>query len=280
MGRSKSSKLKRSRTRSKNRHRDVEAPITVEVKQKTVPRYRLLANGKGKHMVSSTTTLRVPVYGVENKTRVCKGYTRITFAKKLFTTQEAQDCYKLVSTTWGRYWVKKVDKARSTRPLFTLGRWCSPGHFRFGMDVSFPAGEASKSLYYKSMIRLLKPYTLKAEAALRKYRPELIPRIMALPESERPFGLFTIVMAAKGTTLYHTDRNDLISVMLVIHKNGKGAQFDVGGTDYLLNPLVGDAIIADGSCFVHGNRKFWGKQEDRVVILFIVHETVCKVHGV
>ncbi len=67
---------------------------------------------------------------------------------------------------------------------------------------------------------------------------------------------------------------------VLLKKDGKGGQFDLGDTDYVLSFQVGDAIVADGSTFTHGNRKFWGKQEDRIIILFIVHHTICSVNGV
>jgi hypothetical protein len=176
-------------------------------------------------------------------------------------------CYKLVVSSWGKYWIRKKDNLRSTRPLFTLGKWCAQGHFSYG-DGTYLAGEASKSSFYRLMIRQLAPYTAKAELLLRKYcDPTVIARIEAIPEDDRPFGLFSLVMAAKGTTRFHKDKNDLVSVTIILHKVGKGAQYDLGETDFMVNPMVGDAIVGDGSTYIHGNRRFMGSQEDRVALV-------------
>jgi hypothetical protein len=138
------------------KHPILKAPLVYlgEVKPGTRPKF------KYKTMISSSSTVRVEVVDQGGQ----KSSTDVTFLKKVLSQDgiypfplsldapfypnqsthslaEANKCYVLVAKTWAKYWTRKADNLRSTRPLFTLGRWCALGHTRVGIDKSYLAGK-------------------------------------------------------------------------------------------------------------------------------------------
>lgn len=141
MGRSAASKTRRNHKKDGTRRRYIDAPLVRTVAQRSRPRYVVLSTKedgttKGKAIIRGNATLTVPVYATVRRKKVHIGHTRIAFVRQALTTDKADALYRLVSCSWGRYWIRKRDNLRSTRPLFTLGKWCALGHARFGKDTS------------------------------------------------------------------------------------------------------------------------------------------------
>ncbi len=118
-------------------------------------------------------------------------------------------------------------------------------------------------------------------AVLRRCRDQLVPILDNIPAGEKVFGDFPLFMATCGVARMHFDRNDVVSILVLLSSPANsGGGLELGGTSKVLNWEVGDAIILDSADLAHGTRDFVGDLDERIIGLFILHKPLCRVLGV
>jgi len=214
----------------------------------------------------------------------CNGQT--TFGQAIFIKNllNPEQCKSLASHLDEEYNWEMRDDDRGQKDYFITGRWCQQGHATPG-DHTYPAGKAGKEI--AKLNRETEAHQPMAEIGklltplLFKYKPNLQHLIEQLPEEEKLFGAFPLFMATTGSSKMHRDRNDLVSILILLDSSADcGGGLEIGGTGIVFNWKVGDAIILDSSLLPHGARDYKGDLEKRLVGIWIIHKPVLRVHSI
>lgn len=179
-------------------------------------------------------------------------------------------------------WQWRRDKNRGDKDFFITGRWTAQGHGR-PIDPTYPAGKAGKmeAKLSTGLHEVLYPLACIASNLLRKWRPDLISRLEALPSEESYFDLFHLFMSPRGVAKMHKDKNDFISVLFPIEMEMEcRGSLEIGGTGQCFDWKLSDAVLLDSAKLFHGTRDYLGAIEGRLIGIFIVHNPFLTCNGV
>jgi len=200
------------------------------------------------------------------------------YIRGVFAKHEMQELAQALDES--KHWEHRKDKTRGDKDFFITGRWAAQGHARHGIDHDYPAGKAGKSDQTErnnvKINEILARLSVKASMILRKYRLDIFNVVDGL---DSPYGLFHLFMTPRGVSKMHRDKNDLISLMFLMRKSKNGGELEMGGTDHGIDWDIGDVILLDSSKIPHGTRSFDVAKDSRMVGLFIIHKSYCRLHG-
>lgn len=206
-----------------------------------------------------------------------RGGNKLVHFRKAFFTHQSMHALA-TALTKSYHWKFTHDNTRGPKHFFINGVWTQQGHARPGIDVTYPAGKAGKAndLDNQRVCDLLQPLALSASSLLRKHRPDLA---CLVEDIKNPYGLFHLFICPRGLSNMHRDRNDLISFMFLIKSPDDICELELGGTKHAITWQLGDVVIIDSSKIYHGSRLLKGDSDDRLVGLFIIQKSYCRLHG-
>jgi hypothetical protein len=226
------------------------------------------------YSLTSNTFIDVNFWGLSGRAHFVRGF---------FSQNEIKTLHNLLLQAPSKYWERKEDKRGYRRFLYS-GHW----KHRF-YHQSYPAGKAGK-------LEITNPYlrdTLvimgqKISRALFHLRPDICQPLIQAGFQEQDFGFFHLFMCPAGKSVMHTDDNDFISCLFVIHQGrGRGNGLHLGGCQFNLDMTEGDLVIMDSDVFFHGTPSYTGREDpqnkseyDRLVGLFIIHRKFMIMKGV
>jgi hypothetical protein len=101
----------------------------------------------------------------------------------------------------------------------------------------------------------------KVSQALLHLHPDICEPLIQAGFQEQDFGFFHLFMCPAGKSIMHTDDNDFISCLFVIHNGeGMGKGLHLGGCGFNLNMMERDLTIMDSDIFYHGTPSYWEKK--------------------
>jgi hypothetical protein len=114
---------------------------------------------------------------------------------------------------------------------------------------------------------------------LKKYREKLF---SLLPKDVvNDYNAFHLFMCPRGVAGMHRDRNDYVSFLFPISvESGKKGALELGGLGVAFKWEVGDVVILDSQTLQHGTREYEGDLNDRMIGIFIIHQSYLRKNGV
>ena len=157
---------------------------------------------------------------------------------------------------------------------FQMGNYFQVGHQTKGKLEDYCPLKKGSPLYNK-IRHLLQQLANKACEAVKKHRPDLWNLVGENFDVEDllTFKLFNQFMAVQGSTLRHVDNSNAFVFLFPISGEGGdgGVQLLGGKKAYGCRYYPGDAVLFDASKIPHGTGPYRGKEEERLVGMFIFH---------
>jgi hypothetical protein len=204
------------------------------------------------------------------------------YLKAFFTSEECADFTDHI-TRDDKMWQYREDHNRGPKDFLITGVWTAQGQVSYGKGKSYAAGVAGKLVAsdpaLKSFNDPMADWGCRLFALLERFRPDVVSLLSQLPPEEKPIGGFPLFMATRGIALMHRDRNDYLSILVLLKTTlNCGGGLEIGGSDTCINWDIGDLIILDSAKLMHGTQVYYGDLNERIVGIWIVHKSMLRMH--